>query len=34
MIERENSGNLARLIIIESFDDLGNLVVVVGNSLI
>jgi hypothetical protein len=34
MIVRENSGNLARLIIRENFGDLGNLVAVVGNSLI
>jgi hypothetical protein len=34
MIVRENSGNLARLIIRENFNDLGNLVAVVGNSLI
>jgi hypothetical protein len=30
MIVRENSGNLARLIIRENFGDLGNLVAVVG----
>jgi hypothetical protein len=34
MIERENFGNLARLIIRENFDDLGNLIAVVSNSLI
>jgi hypothetical protein len=34
IIVRENSVNLARLIIRENFGDLGNLVVVVGNSLI
>jgi hypothetical protein len=34
MIVRENSGNLARLIIRENFGDLGNLAAAVGNSLI
>jgi hypothetical protein len=34
MIVRENFGNLACLIIRENFGDLGNLVAVVGNSLI
>jgi hypothetical protein len=34
MIVGENFGNLARLIIRENFGDLGNLVAVVGNSLI
>jgi hypothetical protein len=34
MIVRENFGNLTRLIIREIFDDLGNLVTAVGNSLI
>jgi hypothetical protein len=34
MIVRENSGNLARLIIRENFSDLGNLVATVGNSLV
>jgi hypothetical protein len=34
MIVRENFSNLARLIIRKNFGDLGNLVTVVGNSLI
>jgi hypothetical protein len=34
MIVRENSGNLARLIIRENFSDLGNLVATVDNSLV
>jgi hypothetical protein len=34
MIVRENSGNLTRLIIRENFGDFGNLIAVVGNSLI
>jgi hypothetical protein len=34
MIVRENSGNLTRIIIRENFGDLGNLIAVVGNSLI
>jgi hypothetical protein len=34
MIVSENSGNLAHLIIRENFGDLGNLIAVVGNSLI
>jgi hypothetical protein len=34
MIVKENSGNLACLIIRENFGDLGNLVAAIGNSLI